>query len=165
MRALSLGAATLLAWLVPAEAQITPPTTILIIAPWTPAAPGGAETAAAYFTLENKGNMPDRLLAAATPEARSAALIAAENLNGVHAQRPVAAVDLPPGAQAVFSPGGYHIALKGLTRPLKEGMSFPLTLTFAKAGEITVAVEVRALDAAGGGTSGKPQESGGGKSE
>ncbi len=41
-----------------------------------------------------------------------------------------------------FAPGGYHIMLTGLKAPLKTGDSFPLTLTFAGAGEVKVDVKV-----------------------
>lgn len=165
MKSLCLALALLLAGLAPAAAQITPPTTIEIIAPWARATPGGAQTAAAYMTLMNKGAGADRLLAVATPVAKTAALHKTENRNGVMQMLPVEGVDLPPGSQAVFKPGGYHIMLMGLTHPLAEGQSFPLTLTFAKAGEITVAVKVRKVGAMGAGMSGMPQDMGGNKSE
>jgi copper(I)-binding protein len=42
-----------------------------------------------------------------------------------------------------LKPGGYHIMLMGLSAPLKEGDSFPLSLTFAHAGSTTVTVKVK----------------------
>ena len=41
--------------------------------------------------------------------------------------------------------------LMGLAGPLKQGGTFPLTLTFEKAGEITVSVKVRPIAARGSG--------------
>ena len=38
--------------------------------------------------------------------------------------------------------GGDHVMLMGLTGPLKDGDSFPLTLTFEHAGNVTVDVVV-----------------------
>ena len=38
--------------------------------------------------------------------------------------------------------------LIGLKKPLKAGETFPLTLTFEKAGNISVTVPVQAMDAA-----------------
>jgi len=40
--------------------------------------------------------------------------------------------------QVAFDPGGMHIMLVGLKQPLKEGQTFPLTLTFRKAGKVDV---------------------------
>jgi copper(I)-binding protein len=56
---------------------------------------------------------------------------------------PVDAIEVEPGAPAVLAPGGLHVMLMGLTVPLAEGASFPLTLTFATAGPVTVRVAVR----------------------
>jgi copper(I)-binding protein len=57
--------------------------------------------------------------------------------------RPLAGVDLPAGQKVTLKPGGMHIMLVGLRQPLKQGDSFPLTLSFEKAGrkEVTVAIQ------------------------
>jgi hypothetical protein len=56
----------------------------------------------------------------------------------------------------MLKPGGMHVMLTGLSQPLKQGQSFPLTLTFAKGGtrEITVAVEKVGAMGPAGATSG-----------
>ena len=48
-----------------------------------------------------------------------------------------------PAQPVTLKPGGAHIMLMGLNQPLQAGQSFPLTLTFEKAGqrEVSVAVE------------------------
>ena len=59
---------------------------------------------------------------------------------------------LPPAAKVEMKPGmGYHIMLNGLKQPLKEGATFPMTLTFEKAGkvEVTVVVDARKAGSAG----------------
>jgi len=43
--------------------------------------------------------------------------------------------------------GGMHLMLEGLSQPLRQGQSFPLTLKFQHAGDITVQVAVAALGA------------------
>jgi copper(I)-binding protein len=57
--------------------------------------------------------------------------------------RPLTAIDIPAGQTVTLSPGGTHIMLLGLTQPLREGQSFPLTLSFDHAGqrEVTVVIE------------------------
>lgn len=52
-------------------------------------------------------------------------------------------LDIPAGRTVVLEPGGYHVMLMDLVKPLQEGDRFDLTLTFAQAGEKTVEVEVR----------------------
>ena len=41
-----------------------------------------------------------------------------------------------------LAPGGYHIMLSGLKQSLKQGDSFPITLSFAKAGQVTATATV-----------------------
>ena len=48
--------------------------------------------------------------------------------------RPVGPLPIEPGKPVTLAPGGYHIMLSGLKRSLKQGDSFPITLSFAKAG-------------------------------
>lgn len=108
---------------------------------WARATPGMAENAAAYMTIQS--TIQDRLIGAATPVAKNAGPHEMTNDNGVMRMRPLAAIDLTPGRPAVLQPGGVHIMLQGLSRPLRVGESFPLTLRFEKAGmqQVTVVVE------------------------
>ena len=52
-------------------------------------------------------------------------------------------INLPAGQPVTLKPGGMHIMLMGLKQPLKQGESFPLTLSLQKGGmkEVNVAVE------------------------
>lgn len=55
----------------------------------------------------------------------------------------VDSVVIDAGGSVDFQPGGYHIMLIDLAQPLELGTKFDVTLTFAKAGKITVTAEVR----------------------
>ena len=48
-----------------------------------------------------------------------------------------------------FASGGMHLMLTGLSRKLAEGTTFPLTLRFETAEEITVDVPVLGVGASG----------------
>jgi hypothetical protein len=50
-----------------------------------------------------------------------------------------------------LAPGGLHVMLIGLTRPLAAGERVPLTLRFERAGAVTVEAEVQAAGARGAG--------------
>jgi periplasmic copper chaperone A len=108
---------------------------------WARATPGKAEDGAAYLTLESP--TPDRLTGVSTPVAKKAELHAMTMEGGVMKMRPLAGIDLPAGQVVTLQPGAMHIMLFGLTHPLTAGQSFPLTLSFEKAGtrEVTVNVE------------------------
>ncbi len=53
------------------------------------------------------------------------------------------------GSTTELTPGGFHGMLMGLTAALKEGDSFPVTLTFQRAGDITIDVEVVSMRGTG----------------
>jgi copper(I)-binding protein len=95
-----------------------------------------------YLTITDSGQA-DRLLSVTAPVAAKAELHESYVEQGVSKMRWVAALPITPGKPMTLSPGGYHIMLMGLKQPLKEGESFPLTLTFERAGQVTTDVMVR----------------------
>jgi copper(I)-binding protein len=108
---------------------------------WARATPAKAENGIAYLTIRSP--TPDRLLSVSSPVAKKAELNTMEMSGIVMKMRPIASLDIPAGQPVTLKPSGEHIMLLGLNGPLREGQSFPLTLTFEKAGarEVTVAVE------------------------
>jgi len=133
---------------------------LLLDHPWARASIGAAKAGAAYLTITNHGAEADRLVAAATPVARDASLHTHLMEEGVMKMRPVEALEIAPGEPAVLQPGGLHIMLMGLTTPLVEGDSFPLTLTFEKAGSIEVEVKVEGATEMGPGKGMEHQHNG-----
>lgn len=98
------------------------------------------KTGAVYMTIRNAGSTDDRLLAVATPVADRAQLHIEMNDNGIMKMRPLSAVDVKANSTVALAPGGIHVMLTGLKQPLKVGQSFPITLTFEKAGKLQVTV-------------------------
>lgn len=121
---------------------------IEVVEPWARAALAG-RTSAAYMTLVNPTDTPDRLLGAAAEVADTVELHAHLHEGGVMRMRPVAAIEVHPGEPAVLAPGGLHIMLIGLRRDLKRGETIRLTLSFEKAGTVEVEVPVLAAGARG----------------
>ena len=62
---------------------------------------------------------------------------------GAMTMKPVAKIALPAGKAVELKPGGYHVMLMKLAKPLTKGQTFDVELTFEKAGKQTVKVEVR----------------------
>ena len=69
--------------------------------------------------------------------------------DGIASMPHAMSIPVPAGETVALSPGGYHGMLMGLTTALKEGDRFPVTLTFEKAGDVTVDVDVLSLRAEG----------------
>jgi hypothetical protein len=105
------------------------------------ARPSAGGTGAVYLTLTARGT-PDQLTGASTPVAGMAMLHQTTTEGGVARMRDVEGVALPAGQAVTLRPGGTHIMLMDLTRKLKPGDSFPLTLAFAKAPAASVTVSV-----------------------
>jgi periplasmic copper chaperone A len=62
---------------------------------------------------------------------------------GMMGMREVASVPIPAGETVALAPGGYHIMLIDLVTDLVPGDTFEVTLEFERAGQRTVAAEVR----------------------
>jgi copper(I)-binding protein len=109
--------------------------------PWARATPSQAENGAAYLTIVSPTT--DRLTAATSPVAKKVELHTMSMEGGVMKMRPLDAIDIPAGQTVTLSPGRTYIMLLDLARPLREGQSFPLTLSFDHAGtrQVTVAIE------------------------
>ncbi len=137
--ALSLGLAA------PAMAQ-----GVAVEQPWTRAAPQGG-VGGAFMTLRNTGTTEDRLLAVTSPLAGKVELHETRRDGDVMRMRPVDTIPLPAGAAVALAPGGLHVMLIGLQKPLAAGERVPLTLRFERAGAVTVEAEVLAAGARGAG--------------
>jgi copper(I)-binding protein len=114
--------------------------------PWARASAGAATTGAAYLTITGTG-AADRLTGVSTPAAATAEIHESMADMGTMKMRPVPGLTLAPGKPVKLGPGGYHVMLTGLKAPLKQGDSFPLTLTFEHAPPLTVTVIVEPIGA------------------
>lgn len=101
-------------------------------------------TSAAYFVLRNRGGEADRLVAARTEVAGTVELHRSAIEDGVMRMRQVESIEVPARGEVSLAPGGYHLMLIGLTRELKDGDRFTITLDFERSGERVVEVEVGA---------------------
>jgi len=118
--------------------------------PWARATPGQSKTGAAYLTIDG-GASADKLVGVSTPVAGKAEVHSSMNEDGVMKMRGAGELAVPAGRKVELKPGGYHVMLMDLKRPLKAGESFPLTLTFEKAGKREVTVPVEKAGAKGDG--------------
>ena len=116
---------------------------IEIVDPYARATIGAAKTGVVYLKLVNRTAQADRLRAVSADVAGHAALHVHAMNNDVATMDAIACLELAPAAEVEFAPGGLHVMLMGLSKPLREGDSFPLRLTFDRAGEISVDIPVK----------------------
>jgi len=90
-----------------------------------------------------------KLVGVKTPAAGMAGIHQTTMEGGVMRMRHVEAMELPAGKPVALKPGGYHVMLMHVARPLKEGETVPLTLIVEEKGgkrqSVTIQVPVRAL--------------------
>lgn len=110
--------------------------------PWSRALPPVAPTGAAYMVIENRGETSDTLISASTPVAGYTELHEHVYQDDLMKMQRIEHVKIAPGEQVEFSPGGHHVMLFELKEPLVAGHSYPMTLTFERAGEVKIDVQV-----------------------
>lgn len=104
--------------------------------PWArPAAAGG--NGAGYVILVNHGKA-DALVGVETPGAQKVEMHTSSMAGGVMKMSPETRSPIPAGGQLSFVPGGRHLMLVGLTRPLRVGDKLPATLRFASGARLKV---------------------------
>ena len=119
-----------------ASAQPAQSAAVTVTEAWSRATTGAAQTAAIYVTVT--AGQPDRLTGASTPAAATTELHQSRMEGGVMQMRAVPdGLPVSPGSPIHMAPGGYHLMLMGLKRPLRQGDHVPVTLTFDHAGTIT----------------------------
>lgn len=103
-----------------------------------------AKSGAAFMVIENTGAEDDRVIAVSAPIAARVELHThMEDANGVMRMMEVEdGFPVPAGGKHMLKRGGDHVMFMGLTGPMEQGATFPLTLTFEKAGEMTFDVTV-----------------------
>lgn len=110
---------------------------------WSRSTPPVAKVGVVYFTLSNDTKKPDRLLKLSTPVAAKAEVHRTEVLDGIARMREVAVLHVDAGQTLEFKPGGMHVMLTGLRKPLARGTTYELELLFEVAGPRKVKVAVR----------------------
>jgi copper(I)-binding protein len=121
---------------------------IEVKAPWTRATVAGASVAAGYLAIENKGAEADRLTGAATAAAERVEIHEMRMEDDIMKMRALPeGVEIKPGETVTLKPGGVHLMLVGLKQRLLPGATVPVTLSFAKAGQIAVVLPVQSVGA------------------
>jgi copper(I)-binding protein len=102
------------------------------------------DNSAIYLTITNSSNREEGLLGAVSDVAAAAEIhLSKMDAQGIMTMERQDLVIIPKDDSVEFSPGGLHIMLVNLVKDLSVGDSFPITLEFRRAGDITVEVEVR----------------------
>ncbi|MFN9927990.1 MAG: copper chaperone PCu(A)C [Phenylobacterium sp.] len=119
----------------------------LLASPATAAPPGVSVTdawsrpatgvnGAGFMTLTNRSSRAATLVAASSPAAARVEFHTTTMSGGMASMEKLSNVSAPAGGTVLIRPGGKHLMLMGLKRPLKAGDRFPVTLTFASGAKV-----------------------------
>ncbi|MFZ5707496.1 MAG: copper chaperone PCu(A)C [Pseudomonadota bacterium] len=115
--------------------------------PWLRETAPAAKAGGGYAVIRNAGKVEDRLLGGSTAVAASVDVHSMTMDGNIMRMRPVSGgLAIAPGGSVALKPGGYHLMLMGLKRPLKRGETVTITLRFAKAGDVPVRFRVEPID-------------------
>lgn len=87
--------------------------------------------AGGYFTLHNKGSSTLTLNGAASQACGMLMLHRSTEMGGMSHMEDVSSVDVPPGGEVKFAPGGYHLMCMNPAAEMKPGGTVKVTLKFA----------------------------------
>lgn len=120
--------------------------------PYVRATPPNAPVAGGYMTIDNAGDAADRLIGATADFAGRVEIHEMSMMDDVMVMRPLDdGLEIPAGGQVELKPGGYHLMFMDLKETLAEGELRPVTLSFEKAGDVSVTFAVETIGAAGHG--------------
>ncbi len=136
----------------PARAEEVKAGDLVITQAWSRATPGGAKIGSGYLTIENKGTTADRLIGGSGDITDRIEVHEMTTTNGVMTMRALdKGLAIEPGKTVKLAPGGYHLMMFDLKRPLKQGDKVPVTLEFEKAGKVKVSFDVEGVGSQGPG--------------
>ncbi len=125
--------------------------TLTLVDPYVRATLPNAPVGGGFVTISNTGAADDRLISASSPAAGMVQIHEMKMDGDVMkmAELPDGLV-LPAGQSVELKPGGFHIMFMQLKQQFVEGTTVPVTLTFEKAGSITVEFAVKDIAAGAG---------------
>lgn len=103
----------------------------------------GVPNTAAFMTIHNKSQHAVSLLKAEASFAYKVELHTHKYENGLMKMREVSEITVPAQSAQQLQPGGYHIMLFGVTKPLQHGDKVKLKLSFSNDTQLELIANVQ----------------------
>ena len=117
---------------------------IVIKNPWVREVPPVSSVTAVYMLIENKGDEDDKLTGVSSSASRYSDIHTTRiDENNIATMEIVDYLVIHSGETVELKPGGSHIMLRDLKRPLKAGDKVLVELTFEKSGKRIIEAEVK----------------------
>lgn len=112
------------------------------------AMPPGQKVTGAFMVLQNPDGADRALIKAESDAAETVELHEHINEDGVMKMRPVKQIDVKANSKTDLKPGGYHVMLIGLTKPLSIGDKVSIKLHFDDGSKQDIQAPVKKIDMA-----------------
>jgi len=117
--------------------------TVTVSGVWVRETVPGRNVTAAYATVENPGTADLQIVGASAEVAGRVEMHEMMRSGDMMKMSPVKAITVPAKGKVELKPGGLHIMLFDLKRPLKEGETVELTLTTDKGATVKAQAPVK----------------------
>ena len=107
------------------------------------ATPPAVINSAAFMTLHNHSKNPLALVKATSDVAKKVELHTHDMVDGQMRMYEVPKIELPAQSHTTLKPGGFHVMLLGLHKPLIEGQKVTLNLQLSDGTTLTLAAPVK----------------------
>lgn len=134
---------------IPLAGQTTPVVSakpLIVQDAWIRVTPG-AFIAAAYMTLRNAGSAPITVTGVESPICGHAMIHETSVEGGQSKMRPHEQLAIAPGGTVALQPGGLHVMMHDLKRPLTVGEKVPLVIHLSGGGSVEATATVRPMTA------------------
>lgn len=114
----------------PAFAAGTAADNVTVGDPYVRLVPPGQNVTGAFVVFKNGDDADHKVVKAASPASKVAELHTHVNEGGMMKMRQVKDIEIKAKGETSLQPGGLHIMLIDLKKPLKEGENVAITVTF-----------------------------------
>ncbi len=109
---------------------------------WVQAMPPAQKVSAAYMIIANNSQKEVILASASSDIAGATEIHQMSEKNGMMNMAMVSNIHIPARGKVILQPGGYHMMLINLKKPVNKGDIVPITLHFQDGGSIIVNADV-----------------------
>lgn len=114
---------------------------------WVREAPEGRKVTGIFLTLMNAGAVPRAVVSGSTEVADTLELHEMKRDGEMMRMSPVQRIEVPAGGQVELRPGGFHLMIFGLKKPLVQGDTVRVMLMLDDGSRVAVAAPVRPMGA------------------
>ncbi len=120
-------------------------TDLLVEDAYVRATPPNLPNSAAFMVLKNSSNKNISVVKATSNVSKNVELHTHDMKDGVMKMYQVPKIDIPAKAETILKPGGFHVMLIGLHKPLKVGEKVTFTLELSNGETKTVTAPIKTV--------------------